>query len=126
MRLGDKLKSTIAAREEAARVAAERKRREAEEKTRRERAKILEWLRDWKTDVIHAIETGHEPRPVRIPRYVSDYSTGSIGNTKHPHYDLLLPFLDWAKEEGLDLLILDNWDGGGMESWWEISVKSAT
>jgi hypothetical protein len=125
MRLGDKLKSTIAAREEAARVAAERKRREAEEKTRRERAKILEWLRDWKTDTIHAIENGHEPVSVRIPRYVSDYSTGSIGNTKHPHHDLLLPFLDWAKEEGLDLRILPNHDGGGMESWWEISVRSA-
>lgn len=126
MRLGDKLKNTIAAREEAARVEADRKRREAEEKTRRERAKILEWLRDWKTDTIHAIETGHEPKPVRIPRYVGDYSTGSIGLPRHPHHDLFLPFLDWAKEEGLDLVILDNHDGGAMESWWEISVKSAT
>lgn len=126
MRLGDKLKSTIAAREEAARVAAERRRREAEDKTRRERAKLLEWLRDWKQDTISAIENGHEPKFVRIPRYVSDCTTGSIGTTKHPHHDLLLPFLDWAKEEGLDLLILNNWDNSGMESWWEISVKSAT
>jgi len=124
MRLGDKLKGTVAAREEAARVEAERKRREAEEKTRRERAKILEWLRDWKNVTIHAIETGHEPKPVRIPRYVNDYSTGSIGLPKHPHHDLLLPFLDWAKDEGLDLRILPNHDGGGMESWWEISVRS--
>jgi len=125
MRLGDKLKSTIAAREEAARVEAELKRRREDEKSRRERAKILEWLRDWKTDTIHAIENGHEPVSVRIPRYVNDYSTGSIGSTKHPHHDLLLPFLSWAQEEGLDLRILSNHDGGGMESWWEISVKSA-
>ena len=123
MRLGDKLKSTIAAREEAARVAEELKRRQAEEKTRRERAKILEWLRDWKTDTIHAIENGHEPVPVRIPRYVGIVS---IGNTRHPHHDLLRPFLDWAKEEGLDLRILPNHDGGGMESWWEICVSCAT
>ena len=124
MRLGDKLKSTISARDVAARVAEEEKRRQADEKNLRERAKILEWLRDWKTDVIHIIETGYEPSPVRIPRYVNDYSSGSIGNTKHPHHDLILPFREWAATEGLELRIKDNWDSGGMESWWEISVVS--
>jgi hypothetical protein len=126
MRLGNKLKSTIAAREVAARVAEEEKRRRADEKNLRERAKILEWLRDWKTDVIHIIETGYEPSPVKIPRYVNDYSTGSIGNIKHPHHDLILPFREWATAEGLELRITDNCDGVGMESWWEISVRSAT
>ena len=124
MRLGDKLKSTIAAREEAARMAEEEKRRQADAKNRRERAKILEWLRDWKGDVIHAIENGHEPKPFRLPEYVNDYSTGSIGLPKHPHHDLILPFQEWAATEGLELRITDNWDGGGMESWWEIGVRS--
>ena len=124
MRLGDKLKSTISAREEAARVAEEEKRRQADAKNRRERAKILEWLRDWKGDVIHAIENGHEPKPFRLPEYVNDYSTGSIGLPKHPHHDLILPFREWAATEGLELRIKDNWDSGGMESWWEISVVS--
>lgn len=126
MRLGDKLKSTISAREEAARVAEEDKRRQADEKNHRERAKILDWLRAWKSDTVLTINNGHEPKSIRLPRYVNDYSTGSIGLPKHPHHDLILPFQEWATAEGLELRITDNWDGGGMESWWEISVRSAT
>jgi hypothetical protein len=124
MRLGDKLKNTISAREEAARLAEEEKRRREDEKNRRERAKIVEWLRDWKSDTISAIEKGHEPLSVPLPRYVNDYSTGSIGLPKHPHHDLILPFMDWALAEGLELCVVSNHDGGGMESWWEISVRA--
>lgn len=124
MRLGDKLKNTISAREEAVRVAEEEKRRQADEKSRRERAKILDWLGDWKNDIIYAIDNGHEPKFVRLPRYVNDYSTGSIGLPKHLHHDLILPFQEWATAEGLELVINDAWDGGGMESWWEIGVRS--
>lgn len=124
MRLGDKLKSNIAAREEAARVAEEIKRRQADEKIQRDRAKILGWLQEWQGDVVDYITAGHEPRPERLPRYVNDYSTGSIGLPKHPHHDLILPFREWAATEGLELRIKDNWDSGGMESWWEISVVS--
>ena len=58
--------------------------------------------------------------------YVDTPGVLRLGDTKHPHHDLLLPFLDWAKEEGLVLRIHPNHDGGGMESWWEITVKSAT
>lgn len=127
MRLGDKLKSTIAACKDADRVAQELKHQQALEHRRRDRAKILEWLRDWKTDTIHAIENGHWPKPVRIPHYVNFPSTGSIGDTKHPHHDLLLPFLSWAQEEGLEILIqphLPDWPESRKESRWEISVRS--
>lgn len=126
MRLGDKLKSTIAAREEAARVAEERKRRETEEKTRRERGKIKCWLEDWRLLVTGIIIKGGEPKPIRLPRFVCWYDTGSIADARHPHHDLLEPFRDWAEDEGLEVMIVTNWDGGSMDSWWEITVKSAT
>jgi hypothetical protein len=124
MRLGDKLKSTIAAREEAARVEAELKRRREDEKSHRERARIIEWLDSWKRDVCDTITVGKEPKPVRIPRDVSNYSTGPINLPKHPHHDLLRAYEEWAVAEGMELCVVSNHDGGGMESWWEIAVRA--
>ena len=122
MSLGDKLKNTVAVREFSKQMAEESRRREKLEKVQRARAEISAWFDNWKQDTIQAIEKGLEPRDARLPHFLDDWSFG-IDESTHPHYDLFVPFRDWAKEEGLRIWIGYN-EGKNWESWWEIGVRS--
>lgn len=122
MSLGNKLNSTIAARNEAARIEANLERQREHERIQRARAEISVWFNNWKQDIIQSIENGLEPKDARLPEFL-DYWSFGINDGMHPHYDLFAPIHDWAKQEGLKIWVIRQ-EGMNCDSWWEIAVTS--
>lgn len=125
MRLGDKLKQSIADAERKRLDAEERANRAAREKAERERKAMYDALMAVRETIISSIEDGNIPKPIKLNKNIFGYGSGlPIANTQHPaHYIFQEVLFDWAWHEGLSVQVVSNHDGMGMESWWEIKVS---
>lgn len=128
--LGELLKANIArieAEAEAARIA------KAEVEARREQ-ELRYSVRRFVSNVIHKfsdeINAGKLPKPYKVSHYTDlkaqDWKVGGANINPMPEnhagreeYELLVK---WAEENELELRVVDEHDGCGMQSWKEIKI----
>ena len=127
MTLGEKLKATLKAEEDAKREAL-RKEEEAKARARAlqtaERQKIINCIKD---EIITKIEDGKKPAyklrgPTDVRAWINAWYLRSDGRPMEDR-EVWMGLQDWLKAEGLRLKITEGHDGMGMSDWLVISVK---
>lgn len=124
--LGDKLRASMAEAERLRLSAIERADRQARERAALERQKINAEFASLKAKITQSIDDGNIPPPIRMRAILDNKAKYgvSIQNKEHNLYDLWQSeMVSWATQEGLVLTVQHDHDGGGRESWWNLSVS---
>jgi hypothetical protein len=126
MTLGEKLKqqnAERAAREAAAERAKEMK-KTAEEKLFLARVSVfLDYVRD---SFIERVEAGNAIKPFRIKDSLMPYEKGMrrlLNDPMHPARHVYAEFEKWIESEGLEVEFVQDHDGMGMESWYNLVIR---
>jgi hypothetical protein len=122
--LGDRLRGQEAERKRLGRLAvAERERLFAErflQRAQQVRGKLI----DAKVEVLAAIEANRTVKPVEVEKVEPFWFSGvNLNEPAHPYHDIWVELETWGAENGLDLTIRYNHDGGGLRDWHEIMFK---
>jgi hypothetical protein len=121
MNLGKKLKQTLIELEKARVEGIERQAKAAELKIRRERQEIEDRLNKIKDSFVTQIEMGEVPSE-KIKNYSQQrWFMGAKAN-KIDHQDLWDNFAQFWRSEGLEIELVEEHDGMGMESWIRITL----
>lgn len=128
VKLGDKLKATIAMMDElkiaeSARDTAEKLAKEIARKNA-----IQAKLEEYKALIISNIEFGLVFKKTEMPSSWTAYGGGvggsySISHAKHPDHSMWLEFCGWARSEGLSVSCDYQHDGMGIKSWYVLNVR---
>ncbi len=125
--LGDKLRANIAEAERQRLSREERENRAARERHERHRRQVTLAIDALKSRITSAIEEGSIPGPIRLPRSLdNDTSRWNTPITSPAHCDhgqWQEEMVSWARHHGLVLDAVSDHDGGGMESWWNLTVR---
>lgn len=105
----------------------ERANREAREKRERRNREVILALDTIKSRITRSIEEGSIPNPMRLPRLLEqglNRHNTYINNPGHQDYGLWQSQMEtWAHEQGLELTVVADHDGMGIESWLNLVVK---
>jgi hypothetical protein len=100
--------------------------RELREKAERRRQEVFLAIQELQSRIARSINEGLVLKPMRLPRTLNDarrYDT-SIAQAHHgDHAQWCREMVAWADAQGLDLQVISDHDGAGMESWWSLVVK---
>jgi len=127
MTLGEKLKATLKAEEDAKREA----RRKVEEAAARTRARLTlerqNMINYIKQEIVTKIEAGKKPAyklhgPTDIRAWINGWHLRSDGRPMEDR-DVWMGMQEWLKAEGLRLKITEEHDGTGMKDWLMIGVE---
>lgn len=122
--LGERLKAQNEARAAAAAEEERRKAEKVDEKARKERRECERFFRDFQEDIVADIEADKPVRVKKIKLMTALYANGKpISVREHPNHEVWLAFKAWLDENGLDVSVVDQHDGVGIESWYELQVK---
>lgn len=129
MNLGEKLHRNRVELE-GAKTQAEAKERakKAAECARKEKA-IREFLDTTKKLIVNNIEAGNDIRRYPISsrfRYENGFSLGTSKWNPMTHPSIWNEFVQWGRENGLNVTAEHDHDGGGMDSWDVIVIAPAT
>lgn len=128
MTLGERLRWNIEKAEREKQAALAAKQRAEERRLAEQRERCLSWFNRWAAEITEAISSGKSPAATRIPAYVEGGKgwQGRInepGNENHWLWqEIMVP---WARQEGLELVVTQDHDGMGMESWHMLGVRPA-
>jgi len=122
MKLGDKLKATLAELEQANIRRLEEQARADMEKIRKEREQDDRFVKEVFDHIVDRINAG------RVPLYrVMDYNrqkwVREVKKGSGRNYDLWKNMVEYLRKERLGIVTAEGHDGMGMESWIEISVE---
>ncbi|MNK29879.1 hypothetical protein D3C87_482820 [compost metagenome] len=129
--LGEKLKAANIARAEAANKAEIAKREADLAKFNADDTAVRNELTRIKTVIESAIVAGRTFKAEKFPKWEPFNTYGWPNKTmvgkfeamNHPHFHAFQEFFDWADENGLVGKFNYEWDGGGVESWFTVTVE---
>jgi hypothetical protein len=122
MKLSEKLKNTLDDLEKAgiknlqAQAAADMK------KIRKEREEDQKYLDFKKASIVTAIDEGKVPL-LKVKDYSRQDWLRSLDKGKGRNQDLWTDFRQYFRSEGIEVVLTEDHDGVGMESWINMSVK---
>ncbi len=127
MTLGEKLKATLKAEEDAKREALRKEEEAAAQRRARrtmERQSVINYIKD---EIITKIEDGKKPAyklhgPTDVRAWINAWWLRSDGRPMEDR-DVWMGLQDWLKAEGLRLKITEEHDGTGVRDWLMIGVE---
>jgi hypothetical protein len=125
--LGERLKHNIAEAERLRLAKLEREQREARERELKHRREVSDAFDTIRRRIAASIEEGSIPAPMRLPKVLdnktSRWDTPLTSPNHSDHAQWQEEMAAWAQREGLELSVVGDHDGGGMESWWNLVVR---
>lgn len=138
--LGDMLRQKITADDTARQRAEAEVERQRQEKEASDRACIQHFYDNARQTFTEQIMAGKRPTAIRVESFRQNgrvaellklfkKSPANEGNTNprspdhDPYYPFWVEFRDWAAQNGLEAKWVYEYDGGGMSSWYMLTVE---
>jgi hypothetical protein len=122
MNLGEKLKKTLEELERAQIKTATAQHNADLEKIRKERQTTMNWLYGIRDDFVDKIDDGKVPaEKINVDSRHRWLELAKKGNAANQ--DIWEDFIQFWKDEGLEVMVQDRHDGGGTYSWKVITLN---
>lgn len=133
--LGEKLRQQNEERDAAANATEQRKREESALKYNSDNSIIANRLKSIQADIVFKIANNQPIKAVKLPQpapwntysfprhQITGVKDAKISLAGHPHRNTLVTFFEWADENGMTGIFNYEWDGGGMDSWFTVTVE---